>query len=751
MTFWQKRKEKQLSKELQEEFKLGPLTAQLFALRGIDTQEKIDFWLHATEEDLADPALMHDVEKAAARIEQAIDRGEKITIYGDYDADGISASAILIDVLEILGAEPDLYIPDRFTEGYGPNLEAYKKIIAGGSKLIITVDNGVTALDECKYAKQHGVDVIVTDHHTFQEQKPDCYALVHCNYPGQAYPFDDYCGAGVAYTLARQLMQDPMTDLLDLAVLGTVGDMVQVTGEGHIILRRGLEVLNETPRPGLRALFAKCGLKAGQIDEKDLGFAVVPRLNATGRLGDAKLAVRLLLTDSEEEAAALAGQIDDLNKKRQTLTKEIFEAAIAQVKKKGWQNRSTLTLYDPGWHEGVLGLVANKVARKLNKPTLILTKGQDGLLKGSGRSLPGFNLFNALAPLKDSLLTKFGGHDYACGLSLEEGKLNDLRAAFEDSFSGFLPEEKSYDFELDPQLSLADWRALHQAGPFGTGNPEPVFALTNPQIVKSATMGQDGSHLRLQVGKLTVAGFDAGFLLKNRQLNLVKRFLVTLSVNTWRGRSSLQAIIVGWQYGLPSILAGQPVVDVRHCVGDLQLADTYLFYTEKGLAQGQRAWGLAPEQTALVDSFAGGGRASIVELPPDRVQLDQALAQHYDQLYLHFAFDRLPVPSLPAKQKYIDVWRYVVSHPGLKPNDYNLVAPYLGMSSDEIFFVLRVFFDLKFVKINLSKISADGQHPKHKLTDSKYFRAAVQQLDFARKLRTMPSQQLVAYAEWYLK
>lgn len=751
MTFWQKRKQQTLPHELQEEFKLGPQTAQLFALRGLDTEEKISWWLTATEADLADPSLMHDLAKAADRIEQAIDRGEKITIYGDYDADGISASAILLDVLGILGAQPELYIPNRFKEGYGPNLAAYQKIIACGTKLIITVDNGVTAINECRYAKEHGVDVIVTDHHTFQQEKPDCYALVHCNYPGQKYPFDDYCGAGVAYTLARQLMQDPMPELLDLVVLGTVGDLVRVTGEGHIILRRGLEVLNETTRPGLRALIAKAGLKLGQVDEEDLGFSIVPRLNATGRLADAKMAVRLLLTDSEQEAAFLADQIDKLNTQRQTLTKEIYAQALAQVKQHGWQNKSTLTLYDAHWHEGILGLVANKVAQTLNKPTLILTKGANGVAKGSGRSLPGFNLFDALNPLNGKLLTRFGGHDYACGLSLPTTKLQDLRAAFEDSFHGLLPEQKEYDFELDPQLTLADWQAMHQAGPFGTGNPEPVFALTKPQIVKSQTMGQDQSHLRLQVGHLTVAGFDDGFLLQHRQLNLVQRFFVTLTKNYWRGRSSLQAIIVGWQYGLPAILQAQTVIDVRHCVGDLQLADTYLFYTKKGLAQGQRAWGLSPEQVALVDDYQGGQRASIVELPPDRTQLDQALRKHYDQLYLRFCFDRLPVASLPTKQKYIDVWHYVMTHPGLKPNDYYQVAPYLGMSSYEIFFVLRVFFDLKFVKINLSKISADGQHPKQKLTDSKYFRAVAQQLRFARQLRTMPRKQLLAYVQQHLK
>jgi len=240
---WKQRTAEELDPKLIDKYQLSPIAAKLFSLRGINTDEKLNFWFNATEDDLADPSLMHDMDKAVKRINQAIDKGEKITVYGDYDADGITSTTIMTETLSILGADVHYFIPSRFKDGYGPNLERYKQIVADGTKLIITVDNGVTGIDEVAYAKGKGVDTIVTDHHTIQDKLPDAYAIVHCNYPGQKYPFDDYCGAGIVYTICRSLMQDPMPELLDLAVIGTIGDMVKVSGEGHIIVKRGLDLV----------------------------------------------------------------------------------------------------------------------------------------------------------------------------------------------------------------------------------------------------------------------------------------------------------------------------------------------------------------------------------------------------------------------------------------------------------------------------------------------------------------------------
>lgn len=514
---WQQRQATNLDQQLIEDYGLTDIQAKLFALRGIDTTEKLDFWLNATEEDLADPFLMHDMEKTINRINQAIDNGEKITIYGDYDADGITATSIMMDTLEILGADVHFFIPDRFKDGYGPSMDRYQDIVNDGTKLIITVDNGVTGVEEIKYAQEHGVDVILTDHHTFQDKKPAAFSTVHCNYPGQKYPFDDYCGAGVAYTICRALMQDTMPELLDLAMIGTIGDMVKVTGEGHIIVKRGLDILNQTERPGLRALIKQAGLTMGQINATDVGFNIAPRLNAVGRLADASLAVELLLSDDEEQAEEIAAKIEELNNERKELTTEVYENCLAQVKDNGWQHRDTLVLYNPNFHEGVLGLVANKIVEKLHKPTLVLTKDEEGELKGSGRSSEGFNLFDALEPMKEDLLDKFGGHDFACGLSLRSDKLEELRERFEKSFKPTTSlEVKDFDFELNlREVSPETLNEIDLVGPFGTGNPEPIFSITEPHIKSLFKMGKEKNHVKFTAeknkGKLTVVGFNKGF------------------------------------------------------------------------------------------------------------------------------------------------------------------------------------------------------------------------------------------------
>lgn len=545
---WKQRNAEPLDPNLIQEYQLSPIAAKLFSLRGINTAERLDFWFNSSEEDLADPSLMHDLDKAVERINQAIDRGEKITIYGDYDADGITSTAIMVETLGILGADVHYFIPNRFKEGYGPNLDNYKKIVADGTKLIITVDNGVTGVDEVAYAKTEGVDTIITDHHTFQEKVPDSYALVHCNYPGQTYPFDDYCGAGVAYTLCRKLMEDPLPELLDLVMIGTIGDMVKVSGEGHIIVKRGLEIFNRTDRPGLRALVKSAGLKLGNLDETDIGFNISPRLNATGRLDNASLAVELLLADDEFEAKQLADKIEELNNKRRELTQEVYESCLNQVKMNNWQRSNTLVLYDPDFHEGVLGLVANKIATTLHKPTLVLTKNDQGEVKGSGRSGKNFNLFNALNPLK-KLFTKFGGHDFACGLSMNEDKIPELREKLESGFHVEQESAEEYDFELNlKDLSLDTLEQINQAGPFGTDNPKPVFSISDFQIKNFIRMGQEKNHIRFNAvkddGSLTVVGFNKDYL-DNDLLPFISKVFVELNRNTYKNKVSLQAIMKG--------------------------------------------------------------------------------------------------------------------------------------------------------------------------------------------------------------
>ncbi|TSO26445.1 single-stranded-DNA-specific exonuclease RecJ [Lactobacillus sp. LL6] len=748
---WQQRKANELNPDLVEKYQLSPIMAKLFSLRGIDSDEKLDFWFNATEENLADPLLMHDMEKAVDRINEAIDSGQKITIYGDYDADGITATAIMTETLSILGADVHYFIPDRFKDGYGPNLDRYKDIVADGTQLIITVDNGITGVEEVKYAQANGVDTIITDHHTFQEEQPAAYAIVHCNYPGQKYPFDDYCGAGVAYTICRELMQDTMPELLDLAMIGTIGDMVKVSGEGHIIVKRGLEILNQTDRPGLRALINNAGLTLGTINEQDVGFNIAPRLNAVGRLGNANLAVQLLLADDDIEAQKIANEIEKLNNQRKELTTEVFQDCLKQFKENSWQKKNTLVIYNPNYHEGVLGLVANKLVEKLHKPTIVLTKSNTGEIKGSGRSKKGFNLFNALEPLKGNILNQFGGHDFACGLALDEENIVKLRNKFEASFySSDNLEMKDYDFELPmDNLTTQLLTDINQIGPFGTDNPTPIFSISNFKISGFTKMGKEQEHVKFNAekdnGKLTVIGFGKGFL-NNNLLPFITKVFVRLSINTFRGKSSLQGIIEGIDFSAPKLAVKNSVIDLRNEKYVMGFADRYLLFDKKNLPIVQNQLGIEKEKISLVQDYQENNETVVLlDTPRSQTELNLALNQNYQQLYLRFLLDQLPVESLPNKSYFGQVLKYIYQHPTLTPDDYQAVAPYLGLDYDSILFILRVFFELGFVKLDNGKLVGEKNPHKKPLSQSKYLMATKSQIKFIRQLRTMPTVELIDY------
>lgn len=759
MIKWKERTSKELAPELVEKYQLKPIAAKLFALRNLNTAEKLEYWLNATEEDLADPNLMHDMAKAVARINLAIEHNEKITIYGDYDADGITATAIMMETLEILGADVHYFIPNRFEDGYGPNLAAYKKIVANGTNLIITVDNGITGVEEVAYAKHKGVDTIITDHHKMQENVPDCYALVHCNYPGQKYPFDDYCGAGVAYTICRELMQDPMPELLELAMIGTIGDMVKISGEGHIVVKRGLEVLNQTDRPGLKALIKNSGLQSGQIDENDVGFNITPRLNAVGRLDNASLAVELLLCESEAEAQKIADKIENLNEQRKDLTAKVYKACLQQVKVNNWQSRKTLVIYSADFHEGVLGLVANKIAEELHKPTIILTKNKAGIIKGSGRSVANFNIFNALDSLKQNLFLKFGGHDFACGLSMEESKIATLRTEFEASYD--IHEStivKYYDFELPfTHLSLDIMHQINQVGPYGTDNVKPIFSISNLEISSCFFMGKDKNHIKLTLSqknnKLEVVGFNKKYITKGL-LPYINQLFIQLGENNYRNQVKLQGIIEGIVFSAPKFLFSTPVIDLRQEKHVMGFADRYLLFDKQNLEVANNSFDIDSKKITLIDEYDNDSDREVVvflDTPHNQAELDQALTKNYKQLYLRFLLDQLPIKLMPAKKYFEVLLKYVYQHPGLEINEYRQVAPFLGIDYQNILFIMRVFYELKFITIKQNKIWGIKNPEKKALTASKYFCAIQSQLNFIQQLRQMPSEKLLMYVNQQLK
>ncbi|HEL2440787.1 TPA: single-stranded-DNA-specific exonuclease RecJ [Streptococcus suis] len=562
---------------------VAPVAAKLLYERGIHSAEELHTFLQPSLEDLHDPYLLHDMDKAVERIRRAIEDYEQILIYGDYDADGMTSASILKETLEEMGAEVQVYLPNRFTDGYGPNQSVYKYFIEQqGISLIVTVDNGVAGHEAIAYAQEMGVDVVVTDHHSMQETLPNAYAIVHPEHPEGNYPFKHLAGCGVAFKLACALLETVHADLLDLVAIGTIADMVSLTDENRVMVKYGLSLLKQTERAGLQELIKIAGIDIDSIDEETVGFQLAPRLNALGRLDDPNPAIELLTGFDDEEAHQIARMIDSKNVERKDVVQAIYDEAKTMLRR----DRPVQVLAKEGWNPGVLGIVAGRLLEELQQPVIVLSI-EDGKAKGSARSVEAVDIFKALKDHQD-LFIAFGGHAGAAGMTLEVDKLEELALTLTD----YIIENKLdlssksslvLDEELDlEELTLDTLKSFEKLAPYGMDNKKPVFYIRDFQVESARTMGQNNAHLKLRITK-GAAGFDVVAFGKG---NLALEFsqakglelAVTLSVNQWNGNTSLQLMLVdarvegiqlynirGKQHNLP---AGVPVLDIENPVAD---------------------------------------------------------------------------------------------------------------------------------------------------------------------------------------
>ena len=528
---------------------LSSEVACLLFQRGIKDESSLKKFLDPSLEDLHDPYLLHDMEKAVKRIRQAIERGELILVYGDYDADGMTSASIVKESLEQLGAECLIYLPNRFTDGYGPNASVYKYFIEQqGVSLIVTVDNGVAGHEAIDLAQSMGVDVIVTDHHSMPEVLPDAYAIVHPEHQEADYPFKHLAGCGVAFKLACALLEEVQVELLDLVAIGTIADMVSLTDENRVMVQYGLEVLRNTQRIGLQELFEIAGISSGDISEETVGFQLAPRLNALGRLDDPNPAIDLLTGFDDEEVHEIALMIQEKNEERKEIVQAIYEEAKSLVD----PNKSVQVLAKEGWNPGVLGIVAGRLLEELGQ-TVIVLNIEDGRAKGSARSIEAVDIFEALDPHRE-LFIAFGGHAGAAGMTLEAEQLDALSEILETYVKdkGIDAKCKSQlylDEELDLEnLNLDTVKSFERLAPFGMDNQKPIFYIRDFQVENARSMGAGDSHLKLKISKGTanfeVVAFGQGAkateFAQTKQLELA----VTLSVNQWNGQTTLQLMMV---------------------------------------------------------------------------------------------------------------------------------------------------------------------------------------------------------------
>ncbi len=562
-------------RRLSRELSVSSLLAQVLLARGFDEAPRATAFLNAKLADLYEPDTLSNVPEAAERIIAAVKAGRRITIYGDYDVDGVTSTSLLWQLLTLAGAKVDYYIPHRLEEGYGLNAEAIRQLSQEDPhRLVVTVDCGIASLEEAALAKTLGLELIITDHHELQAHLPDAAAIVHPRLPGAHAPFTDLCGVGVAFKLAWGISQrlgdgkkaptqlrDFLVQAVGLAAIGTVADVVPLLGENRVLVRYGLNALASKSSIGLKALMKIAGIKENQeLQGDDIGFAIAPRLNAAGRLGQARLAVELLTTTNAERADALAVYVDQLNQNRRTVERKIFKHCKEMVEERPeWLESSALVLAHAEWHAGVIGIVANRVAEHFEKPAILISLSRgDRIGQGSGRSYAGVNLIESLSVCSEQLVT-FGGHHAAVGLKISSERIE----VFREQFCQAIGVQQSEGIEevvqkVDAEVRFADLSRnavleLDRLGPFGKDNNRPTFVATRVQLAEPPrTMGEGDRHLSLNLKQhgctLRAVAFGRGEWAE--PLTQVKGTIsirFAPAINRFRGYESVQLQLMDWQ------------------------------------------------------------------------------------------------------------------------------------------------------------------------------------------------------------
>ncbi|UQZ86787.1 Single-stranded-DNA-specific exonuclease RecJ [Paenibacillus konkukensis] len=779
------------AEELAGQLEISPLLAHLLISRGMTDQEHAAAFLFGGTDHIHDPFLLDGMEQAVVRIRQALERGEKIRIYGDYDADGVSSTTLMVHLLRTLDASFDYYIPHRVHEGYGMNKPAVDLAKQEGISLIITVDTGISAVEEIAYASELGIDVIVTDHHEPPEVLPEAYSVINPKKPGCPYPFKQLAGVGVALKLAQALLGRWPEELLEFAAIGTVADLMPLLGENRAIVKQGIKRMQSSANWGIRALLDVSGVQMKDVNATHIGFSLAPRINASGRLNNADDAVRLLITDSEQEAEHLAYDLDSLNKERQRIVDDMTRQAMSMMEERkasGGLNK-VIVLAHEDWNVGVIGIVASKLMDRFYRPTLILGIDKEtGLAKGSARSIAGFDLYQALSHCHD-LMEHFGGHQAAAGMTLSKDHLPELERRL-----NVLAEEwlKPGDFvpllHADMECALDEVgvetiRQLEQLGPFGMGNPQPKFVFTNIRCQELRTIGKEQQHVKMTLIKgggeaaatLDAVGFNKSAALPWISPSASMDILGELSINEWNGVRKPQIMIqdirvphvqlFDWR-GASSKLefklrelnsrvsplaeaeegSGQPAVITFHPEDKqvrMKFMNTY------------PVWGMDPAtgQGSPLNEHARRKPLSAVkdlvlyDLPAQLGALEQVIvsASGAERWYAVFSGSPANQGPLPNRDIFKTVYGAV-----LKLGDQAFPASYItealsrrsGQSQQLIQFILDVFEELGFIQRRPEGYRAVSNPAKKDLTASRLYRQRQHSLDVEQTLVYSSAQEL---------
>ncbi|MGP6146351.1 single-stranded-DNA-specific exonuclease RecJ [Jeotgalibaca sp. A122] len=706
--------------------------------RGLDTEEKLNAFLNPTDKVFHDPFLMHDMEKAVNRIRRAIEKGETIVVYGDYDADGITSTTILVEAIEVLGGNVSFYLPNRFKDGYGPNTTVFQKLVEEGTELIITCDNGVSGHEAIEIAMKADVDVIITDHHELPEKLPNAYCVIHPRHPEGNYPFADLSGAGVALKVIAALFERVPYEFMDVAAIGTVSDLVSLTDENRWIVLQGIQALKNTERIGLHLLFEKAGVSVDSVDEDTIGFVIGPRLNALGRLGDASPGVELLMSFDEDQLMSLVETIQQTNAKRQEIVSTIYESAVQKVAQ--WESLpDVIVLYDENWHEGVLGIVASRIVEQTGRPTILLHFDKaTGIAKGSGRSIEALHLIEALSHCAADLL-KFGGHKMAAGMSLSTDKIPDFSESINKYAQTFHAEIlKGDSIQVDDILELGDvtldfLKEVNLLRPFGTDNPKPVFGFDRIPAANVKQIGTDQKHLKLMLqsgsDSLDVIGFNKGGLAEHLDGQPAISAIGELSINTWRDISKPQLQLKDVKVDTVQYF------DFRQSKFDTKslshMNSVYLFFNNKFFEKMSEhlpteSVAVLLESDDIIPDFSEDlTNLVILDCPTDLDNVETFLKNHPFNNYYIYAYpvDLIQIQGMPTKEVFARVYKYLYSKKDIAIKEkLDELSAFLKIDKNLLVFVIQVFLEAKFVTIDYGVLNPVPSPPKQVLMETEVYK-----------------------------
>ena len=760
---WQvERPDEQLVQQLQNDLHLSAIAAKILAARGCETSAHAESLLNMTETSVNDPFLMHGMAEAVARIEQALENGEKILVFGDYDADGVTSTTVMMHVLLDLGADVSFKIPNRFLHGYGPSEELFREAHAEGVQLIITVDNGISGIEPIRVAKELGMDVIVTDHHEPGEELPPADVILHPRLPEGHYPFGELAGVGVAFKLAHALYGELPTHLFEFVAIGTVADLVPLVNENRYLVKRGIEEMQRSLSPWVQAMCEVSSADQSKINEETIGFYFGPRLNAVGRLGEAAPGVELLLAEDAVKATALAKQLNACNTERKDIVKDITEQATAMIEAdEKIRNSLVLVVAGEGWNPGVVGIVASRLVELYYRPTIVLSLNPEkGIAKGSARSIEGFHLYNELAKNRD-ILPHFGGHPMAAGMTLPLEYVDELRTRLDAQARACLTEEQlipvlNIDIPLKiDEISTDAIEEIAKLGPFGTDFPKPVYVLEDVEIASMRKIGAAENHIKMELTdgfeKLDSVGFNKGHLHDELSYGIKVSFIGDLQINEWQGRKKPQFMIE-----------------------DVQTTEWQLFDI-RGIRQTSRWLNTVPKEEAVFIAFRPETITyyqSLLDVPilhvdesllnveqanfivlldlPRNVQLLENVLKKTapSRIYAHFYMPESQYfNGMPTREQFSWYYKFLKNRPSFPLNMHLAdLAKHKGWPLDALKFMTQVFFDLDFVKMDSGLTTVNVDAPKQALTEATSYKLRSQQIDMEQKLVYAPYIEL---KQWF--